>query len=150
MPLLIACHARGPHFQQIHFHNDVNSLIYIYRPFTTFQHGSADIPVLYIDEKKVDRLPIGGYCWTKVKPGKHKLQLKKTIFFGLAEAGSVAAMDIDTETAGVYYVRYSHDFKGFTVDGHARSSHGFVLLPWEQAQPEITRVHFTDGKSFID
>ncbi len=150
LPLLFGCTARGPHFRQVDFDNEPDFLIYIYRPFTTFQQGSGDIPVLYIDENKVGGLPIGGYQWVKIEPGKHKFEVKKTILFGLAEAGPVAGADIESEKSGVYYVRYSHDFEGFTIDYRARSTHDLVVLPWEQAQPEIIRTHFVGKKTLIE
>lgn len=84
--------------------------LHIYRPWQFFHAGNPEQPFVYVNDKYIGKLGVGGALIRQFPPGDYRLSIRGSILFmpGL-EIGSIAlAMD----AGKTYYARYSYDMTG--------------------------------------
>ncbi|MCZ6847014.1 MAG: DUF2846 domain-containing protein, partial [Alphaproteobacteria bacterium] len=100
-----ACTASGPAFTPVQLENPKNALIYIYRSSTLFYSANPEIPILYVDDKRLLPLKIGGDTWASVEPGTHKILVRHSILG--VPAFSLGEVSISAEPGAIYYLKFS-------------------------------------------
>ena len=108
----------GQKFQPVGYRWDYEhtSLIYIYRPGTTWSNDELETPSFYMNDERLFNIKGGGYTWYELKPGSHDIIIRRPLMglsgikfsddigFTLKE---VAQLEINAEAGKVYYLRYS-------------------------------------------
>jgi hypothetical protein len=130
--LFYGCATRTPFLHEAGLTAETSATLVVYRPQTYFHALNPERPFLYIDDKEVGTLSIGGALQLNLKPGSYRLSMREPILF--MPAYESRAVSLDVKAGEAYYVRYAREFGGVSViQGSAliASSTGFDVVPAE-------------------
>lgn len=135
--LLLACNATGPKFTQLESLDSNQAKVYIYRPWAILDAVAA--PTIQINGEDHFDLSNGGYTVISLKPGKHKLTVKKGTFLSNWRAGEMN-IEHKFEANKNYFVRLTAELADVGFYGGVTSVSGnyeFALIKESYAKNEL-------------
>jgi hypothetical protein len=111
--------------------------VFVYRPRGWYHAFNPEAPFVYVGDRQIGTVRVGGQIGVELPAGSHRLVIKKPILF--MPAYEVAGIDLNLEPGKRYYVRYSLEPAGVIVTpvGVAvPGSSGLALVDEETAQRE--------------
>ncbi len=128
--------AFGPKFEGAEVKSD-KALVYVYREKTFYGSGNMLIPRLWLDDKKIGSMRMGGYHVFSLDPGQYVLDMRATL------GGTLKKKTIKVAAGDIKFFEYAEFMTGMNSYGGTNVATGssmFIEKTEIKAMPEIIKT----------
>jgi len=128
--------AFGPKFETAEAKSD-KALVYVYREKTFYGSGNMLIPRLWLDDKKIGSMRMGGYHVLSLDPGQYVLDMRATL------GGTLKKKTINLAVGDTKFFEYAEFMTGMNNYGGTNVATGssmFIEKTEVKAMPEIVKT----------
>lgn len=141
---------QGDVFRQVTPTDPKSAIVYLYRPFSSWNREEIVAPNFFLNDKRIPSLLNNHYYWVELPEGTYRLNISRPV--GVIHFQKGTAVDFAVEAGKTYFLKYEEQrFRGAPNNTEGLLKAGpLIQMPTQQALTEISSTTLkTPGFSFV-